>query len=82
MVEGGFDRLGYTPIREALQRCEGKVRYRVMAELNRSLINIEFEKIHEKYSFYDFQTVQMSFLWKVCKCAKMIPKNLTTIPPL
>jgi hypothetical protein len=35
LVEGGFDRLGYTPVKEALQRCEGKARYRVMGELNR-----------------------------------------------
>ena len=35
LVEGGFDKLGYVPIADALQRCEGKARYRVMSELNR-----------------------------------------------
>ena len=38
LVEGGFDRLGYTPVKEALQRCEGKARYRVMGELNRYML--------------------------------------------
>ncbi len=39
LVEGGFDRLGYTPVKEALQRCEGKARYRVMGELNRYMLS-------------------------------------------
>jgi hypothetical protein len=40
LVEGGFDRLGYTPVKDALQRCEGKARYRVMGELNRCVAQL------------------------------------------
>ena len=35
LVEGGFDRLGYIPLADAIEKCDGKARYRVMSVLNR-----------------------------------------------
>ncbi len=34
-MEGGFDRLGYIPLADAIEKCDGKARYRVMSVLNR-----------------------------------------------
>jgi hypothetical protein len=55
-VEGGFDRLGYTPVKEALQRCEGKARYRVMGELNRCVLSF-----YQTYFIFRKNSVPMKY---------------------
>ena len=35
MVEGGMNRLGYIPVMEAVEKCEGQARWRVESEIAR-----------------------------------------------
>ena len=37
LVEEGMEKLGYVPVKKALEECAGKAGYRLMAELNRSM---------------------------------------------
>ena len=43
LVAGGFDTLGYIPVGEAVQMCEGQARWRLERELDRKVFKECFE---------------------------------------
>ena len=38
LLAGGFDWLGYIPVEEAVQMCEGQARWRVEEEIDRKVL--------------------------------------------
>ena len=45
LLAGGFDRLGYIPVGEAVQMCEGQARWRLEKEIDRNVIETSFKRL-------------------------------------